>query len=93
METKHKLYFILFVYFFSLFVLTNHGKDLGSYVYSADAVNRLATFVHILLYALLALGVYEFDKRGYTKSSNGVLVLTGALLVYCIAIEIQQLRS
>jgi hypothetical protein len=93
METKHKLYFILFVYLFSLFVLTDNGKDLGLYVYSKDATDRIGTFVHILLYALLALGVYEFDKRGYTKSSTGVMVLTGALLAYCVAIEFQQLRS
>lgn len=91
METKHKLYFILFVYLFSLFVLTNHGKDLGLYVYSKEATDRIATFVHVLLYALLAIGVYEFDKRGYSKASTGTLVITGALLLYCVIIEFQRL--
>jgi hypothetical protein len=63
---QYKLYFILFVYMFSIFVASDNGRDYSTYFAPRDDDARRSILILLFFFAVSAFATYKLHPTAYS---------------------------
>lgn len=79
---QYKLYFILFVYMFSIFVASDNGSDYSLYFSPKDDDARRSILILFLIFAVSALVTYKLHPTAYSYVPLGIVACLFFMLIH-----------
>jgi hypothetical protein len=90
---QYKLYFILFVYMFSIFVASDNGRDYSSYFTPTNDDARRSILILLLFFAVSALVTYKLHPTAYSYIPLVIVAWLFFVLTLAFNYQRKQIRT